>query len=58
MGPVEVSRTLVLDALRRTWRFFEVVVADNIDIARKMTREPAVSWILNPGTDLRDRLPL
>ena len=66
MRQVEVSRTLVFDGPRRTRRFFEALVADNIDIGRpelvamvfarqvrKTTREPFISRIFSPGTEVK-----
>ena len=66
MRQVEVSRTLVFDDPRRTRRFFEALVADNIDIGRpelvamvfarqvrKTTREPFITRIFSPGTEVK-----
>jgi hypothetical protein len=66
MRQVEVSRTLVFDDPRRARRFFEALVADNIDIGRpelvailfarqvrKTTREPFITRIFSPGTEVK-----
>jgi len=66
MRQVEVSRTLVFDDPRRARRFFEALVADNIDIGRpelvamvfarqvrKTTREPFITRVFSPGTDVK-----
>jgi hypothetical protein len=66
MRQVEVSRTLVFDDPRRARRFFEALVADNIDIGRpelvaivfarqvrKTTREPFATRVFSPGTDVK-----
>jgi hypothetical protein len=66
MRQVEVSRTLVLDDPRRAGRFFEAPVADNVDIGRpelvaivfarqvrKTTREPFMTRIFGPGSDVK-----
>jgi hypothetical protein len=66
MRQVEVSRTLVFDDPRRARRFFEALVADNVDIGRpeevsavfarqvrKTTKEPFGTRIFSPGTDVK-----
>lgn len=66
MRQVEVSRTLVVDDPRRARRFFEALVADNIDIGRpeqlaivfarqvrKTTREPFRTRVFAAGSDVR-----
>jgi hypothetical protein len=66
MRQVEVSRTLVLDDPRRTRRFFEALVADNIGIgrpeevavvfARRVQRNTPGQFrtrIFGPGTDVK-----
>jgi hypothetical protein len=66
MRQVEVSRTLVFDDPRRARRFFEALVADNIDIGRpelvamtfarqvrKTTRGPFITRIFSPGTEVK-----
>jgi len=66
MRQVEVSRTLVFDDPRRARRFFEALVADNIDIGRpeevalvfarqvrKTTREPFRSRVFSAGSDVK-----
>jgi len=66
MRQVEVSRTLVFDDPRRARRFFESLVADNIDIGRpdqvaivfgrqvrRTTKEPFRTRIFSPGTEVK-----
>ncbi len=66
MRQVEVSRTLVFDDPRRARRFFEALVADNIDVGRpeqvaivfarqvrKTTKEPFRSRIFTTGSDVK-----
>ncbi len=66
MRQVEVSRTLVFDDPRRARRFFEALVADNIDIGRpeqlaivfarqvrKTTREPFRTRVFAAGSDVK-----
>jgi hypothetical protein len=66
MRQVEVSRTLVFDDPRRARRFFEALVADNVDIGRpeevsavfarqvrKTTKEPFGTRIFSAGTDVK-----
>jgi hypothetical protein len=66
MRQVEVSRTLVFDDPRRARRFFEALVADNVDVGRpeevsvifgrqvrKTTKEPFGTRIFSPGTDVK-----
>ena len=66
MRQVEVSRTLVFDDPRRARRFFEALVADNIDVGRpeqvavvfarqvrKTTREPFRTRIFSAGSEVR-----
>ena len=66
MRQIEVSRTLVLDDPRRARRFFEALVADNIDIGRpeqvamvfarqlrRPTHHPYQSRIFSPGSDVK-----
>ena len=66
MRQVEVSRTLVFDDPRRARRFFEALVADNIDVGRPeqvaivfarqvrtTTKEPFRSRIFSAGSDVK-----
>jgi hypothetical protein len=66
MRQVEVSRTLVFNDPRRARRFFEALVADNVDIGRpeevsavfarqvrKTTKEPFGTRIFSTGTDVK-----
>jgi hypothetical protein len=66
MRQVEVSRTLVFDDPRRARRFFEALVADNVDVGRpeevsvifarqvrKTTKEPFGTRIFSAGTDVK-----
>lgn len=66
MRQVEVSRTLVFDDPRRARRFFEALVADNIDIGRPeqlavvfarqvrtTTRQPFRTRVFTAGSDVR-----
>ncbi|MFI5387896.1 MAG: hypothetical protein ACHQ50_17455 [Fimbriimonadales bacterium] len=66
MRQVEVSRTLVFDDPRRARRFFEALVADNVDIGRpeevsavfarqvrKTTKEPFGTRIFSAGTEVK-----
>ena len=66
MRQVEVSRTLVFDDPRRARRFFEALVADNIDVGRPEqvaivfarqvrtpTKEPFRSRIFSAGSDVK-----
>ena len=66
MRQVEVSRTLVFDDPRRARRFFEALVADNIDIGRpeqlqivfarqvrKTTREPFRTRVFSSDSEVR-----
>jgi hypothetical protein len=66
MRQVEVSRTLVFDDPRRARRFFEALVADNVDVGRpdevslifarrviKSTKEPFGTRIFSPGTEVK-----
>jgi hypothetical protein len=66
MRQVEVSRTLVFDDPRRARRFFEALVADNIDVGRpeqmaavfarqlrSTTKEPFRTRIFSAGSDVK-----
>ena len=66
MRQVEVPRTLVFDDPRPARRFFEALVADNVDIGRpeqlqivcarqvrKTTREPFRTRVFTAGSDVR-----
>jgi hypothetical protein len=66
MRQVEISRTLVFDDPRRARRFFEALVADNVDVGRpeevsvifarqvrKTTKEPFGTRIFSAGTDVK-----
>jgi len=66
MRQIEFSRTLVFDDPRRGRRFFEALVADNIDIGRpemvatvfarqvrKTTKEPFGTRVFNAGTEVK-----
>ena len=66
MRQVEVTRTLVFDDPRRARRFFEALVADNVDVGRpeevsvifarqvrKTTKEPFGTRIFSAGTDVK-----
>jgi hypothetical protein len=66
MRQVEVSRTLVFDDPRRARRFFEALVADNIDVGRpeqlavvfarqvrKTTREPFRTRVFSAGDEVK-----
>jgi len=66
MRQVEVSRTLVFDDPRRARRFFEALVADNVDVGRpeevsvifarqvrKTTKEPFGTRIFSAGTEVK-----
>jgi hypothetical protein len=66
MRQVEVSRTLVFDDPRRARGFFEALVTDNVGIGRpevvavvfarqvrKTTKEPFVTRVFTPGTEVK-----
>ncbi len=66
MRQVEVSRTLVFDDPRRARGFFEALVTDNIGVGRpeavavvfarqvrKTTKEPFVTRVFTPGTEVK-----
>ena len=53
MRQIEVSRTMVFDAPRRARAFFEVLVADNLDVGRP----DSVELIFTGHKGRRGRLP-